>query len=346
LLGFAWKCCIHVELSSLILPIFFFKFAYLGKDVFEAFYKKDLAKRLLLSRSASVDAEKSMLSKLKTECGAGFTSKLEGMFKDMEISKDIMVAFRNNASKYANEMGNIELSVNVLTAGIWPTYPAIEVELPTELARCQEVFREFYNTKHSGRTLTFQSSLGHCLIKARFEKGTKELVVSLFQTIVLLHFNRNDTLTFSDLSSLTKLPGPELTRILQSLSLGKVRVLIKNPKTKDVSSTDSFTVNTKLENPLYRIKINSIQLKETVTERKGVEEKVFADRQYAVDAAIVRIMKSRKRLSHVALLTELYNMLKFPMLVSSEWMKIDFLFFPFYFIISLLLFFCSPYRDS
>jgi len=37
-----------------------------GKDVFEAFYKKDLAKRLLLSKSASVDAEKSMLSKLKT----------------------------------------------------------------------------------------------------------------------------------------------------------------------------------------------------------------------------------------------------------------------------------------
>jgi cullin 4 len=36
-----------------------------GKDVFEAFYGKDLAKRLLLSKSASVDAEKSMLSKLK-----------------------------------------------------------------------------------------------------------------------------------------------------------------------------------------------------------------------------------------------------------------------------------------
>lgn len=38
---------------------------YIGKDVFEAFYKKDLAKRLLVGKSASVDAEKSMLSKLK-----------------------------------------------------------------------------------------------------------------------------------------------------------------------------------------------------------------------------------------------------------------------------------------
>ena|SRR5271156_4282230 len=36
-----------------------------GKDVFEAFYKKDLAKRLLLGKSASSDAERSMLARLK-----------------------------------------------------------------------------------------------------------------------------------------------------------------------------------------------------------------------------------------------------------------------------------------
>lgn len=47
-----------------------------------------------MGKSASVDAEKSMLSKLKQECGGGFTSKLEGMFKDMELSKDINVAFK------------------------------------------------------------------------------------------------------------------------------------------------------------------------------------------------------------------------------------------------------------
>ena len=40
-----------------------------GKDVFEAFYKKDLAKRLLLGKSASTDAEKAMVGRLKAECG-------------------------------------------------------------------------------------------------------------------------------------------------------------------------------------------------------------------------------------------------------------------------------------
>lgn len=52
-----------------------------GKDVFEAFYKKDLAKRLLVGKSASVDAEKSMLSKLKhgesrVRCITSWISKL------------------------------------------------------------------------------------------------------------------------------------------------------------------------------------------------------------------------------------------------------------------------------
>lgn len=42
-----------------------FRFVH-GKAVFEAFYKKDLARRLLLGRSASADAERSMLARLKT----------------------------------------------------------------------------------------------------------------------------------------------------------------------------------------------------------------------------------------------------------------------------------------
>lgn len=69
-----------------------------GKDVFEAFYKKDLAKRLLLGRSASVDAEKAMIAKLKAECGSQFTSHLEGMFKDINLSKEFMLPFKQSVS--------------------------------------------------------------------------------------------------------------------------------------------------------------------------------------------------------------------------------------------------------
>ena len=45
-------------------------------------------------------------------------------------------------------------------------------------------------------------------------------------------------------------------------------------------------------------------------EQKDTEERVFQDRQYQIDAAIVRIMKMRKSLSHSLLISELYHQLK------------------------------------
>ncbi|KAJ3032202.1 UNVERIFIED_CONTAM: Cullin-4 [Siphonaria sp. JEL0065] len=79
-----------------------------------------------------------------------------------------------------------------------------------------------------------------------------------------------------------------------------------------MSPTDTFEFKDSFENPLYWIKINSIQLKETVEENKDTTEKVFTDRQYQVDAAIVRIMKTRKKLTHTLLIAELFEQLKFP----------------------------------
>ncbi|NXL76906.1 CUL4A protein, partial [Leptocoma aspasia] len=287
-----------------------FRFIH-GKDVFEAFYKKDLAKRLLVGKSASVDAEKSMLSKLKHECGAAFTSKLEGMFKDMELSKDVMVQFKQYMQNQSDP-GNIDLTVNILTMGYWPTYTPMEVHLNSEMIKLQEVFKTFYLGKHSGRKLQWQTTLGHAVLKAEFKEGKKEFQVSLFQTLVLLMFNEGDEFTFEEIKMATGVEDSELRRTLQSLACGKARVLIKNPKGKDVEDGDKFIFNGDFKHKLFRIKINQIQMKETVEEQVSTTERVFQDRQYQIDAAIVRIMKMRKTLGHNLLVSELYNQLKFP----------------------------------
>ncbi|XP_043477502.1 cullin-4A isoform X2 [Leptopilina heterotoma] len=290
-----------------------FRFIH-GKDVFEAFYKKDLAKRLLVGKSASVDAEKSMLSKLKQECGGGFTSKLEGMFKDMELSKDINIAFKQYSSNLQNELSasNLDLTVSILTMGYWPTYPVMEVTLPLEMVQYQDVFNKFYLGKHSGRKLQWQPTLGHCVLKAWFQQGNKELQVSLFQALVLILFNDADDLSLEEIKAATNIEDGELRRTLQSLACGKARVLQKNPRGRDVSDNDRFVFNADFTNKLFRIKINQIQMKETNEEQKATEERVYQDRQYQIDAAIVRIMKMRKTLTHNLLISELYNQLKFP----------------------------------
>ncbi|KAG5622107.1 hypothetical protein H5410_007325 [Solanum commersonii] len=283
-----------------------------GKDVFEAFYKKDLAKRLLLGKSASIDAEKSMISKLKTECGSQFTNKLEGMFKDIELSKEINESFKQSSQARKKLPTGIEMSVHVLTTGHWPTYPPMDVRLPHELNIYQDIFKEFYLSKYSGRRLMWQNSLGHCVLKAEFPKGKKELAVSLFQAVVLMLFNDAEKLSFLDMREATRIEDKELRRTLQSLACGKVRVLQKIPKGRDVEDDDTFVFNDQFTTPLYRIKVNAIQMKETVEENTNTTERVFQDRQYQVDAAIVRIMKTRKVLSHTLLITELFQQLKFP----------------------------------
>lgn len=283
-----------------------------GKDVFEAFYKKDLAKRLLLGKSASIDAEKSMISKLKTECGSQFTNKLEGMFKDIELSKEINDSFKQSSQARTKLPSGIEMSVHVLTTGYWPTYPPMDVRLPHELNVYQDIFKEFYLSKYSGRRLMWQNSLGHCVLKAEFPKGKKELAVSLFQTVVLMLFNDAQKLSLQDIKDSTSIEDKELRRTLQSLACGKVRVLQKIPKGREVEDEDSFVFNDEFVAPLYRIKVNAIQMKETVEENTSTTERVFQDRQYQVDAAIVRIMKTRKVLSHTLLITELFQQLKFP----------------------------------
>jgi cullin-4 len=137
----------------------------------------------------------------------------------------------------------------------------------------------------------------------------------------------------------------ELKRTLQSLALGKARVLTKKPMSREVEKSDVFCVNTKFESRLVRVKINQIQMKETVSaggrspgscspagtesccmlgqveEHTKTTENVFQDRQYQVDACLVRVMKTRKTLTHQLLLSEIYAQLSFPLRVSTRQLR-------------------------
>ena len=279
-----------------------------GKDVFEAFYKKDLAKRLLMGRSANQDAERNMLAKLKAECGFAFTHNLEQMFKDQELAREEMTAYKS-----LNGKASLDLQVSVLSSAAWPTYPDVHVHLPGDVARHIEKYDQHYKNQHSGRKLNWKHSLAHSVVTAHFDKGKKELLVSAFQAIVLVLFNNIDpkgNLSYSDISQATGLVDAELQRTLQSLACAKMKILTKYPKGREVNPTDTFTVNKGFSDPKFRIKINQIQLKETKEEVEATHERVYQDRQYETQAAIVRVMKSRKTMTHSGLIAEVINQTK------------------------------------
>ncbi|PKS13289.1 hypothetical protein jhhlp_000060 [Lomentospora prolificans] len=283
-----------------------------GKDAFEAFYKRDLARRLLMDKSASQDAERMTLSKLRGECGANFTHNLEQMFKDKALAKDEMETYRQacQASEYKLPF---DLQVMVLSSAAWPSYNDLKVNMPHDIANQIERFDTYYKRKHNGRVLTWKHGLGHCTITARFKRGEKELNVSFLQAVVLLTFNDvedAEALTYQQISQMTNLSGGDLDRTLQSLACGKTRVLTKHPKGRDINQSDTFTFNRGFWDDRYRIKINQIQMKETKAENKATHERIVQDRRLETQAAIVRIMKSRKTMTHALLVAEVIDMTK------------------------------------
>ncbi|CAJ0604706.1 unnamed protein product [Cylicocyclus nassatus] len=160
---------------------------------------------------------------------------------------------------------------------------AFKVSLPKQLNACLQLYEEFYDSRHTGRKLQWQPRLGQCVLKANFRPGCdKELKVSLFQATVLLLFNDQPSWTAVDIMMVTKLEQKEFVRTMVSLSCAKVRVLHKTPTNKEEE------------------------------EYKAVEEEVNQDRQYQIDAAIVRVMKTRKKLNHQLLISELFAQLRFP----------------------------------
>ena len=273
------------------------------KDLFAEIYRNQLAKRLLNQRSASDDAEKLMIAKLKVQCGTQFTSKMEGMLNDLAVGSDQKSEFDARMSQQGS---SLSFGVQVLTTGFWPSYKAPEVALPTQMTECMEVFKEWHDNKHQKRKLTWVHSLGNATVRATFGKKSYDLQVTTLQAVVLNAFNEGKTLGLEDLKKTLNLDDQTLKPLMHSLSCGKHKVLLKSPASNKINSTDTFTSNAKFTCNMRKIRIPMASI-EASHNKNRVEE----DRSIAIEAAIVRIMKARKTLKHQQLIAEVLSQLAF-----------------------------------
>ncbi|ESP02261.1 hypothetical protein LOTGIDRAFT_207667 [Lottia gigantea] len=278
-------------------------FKYLDdKDIFQRFYSRMLAKRLIYGLSTSMDAEESLINRLKQACGYEFTNKLHRMFTDMSISMELSSQF-HDVVKRDNLHTGVNLNILILQAGAWPLGQNIlTFHFPSELEKSIKRFEGFYNSKFSGRKLSWMHNFCTGDLKFNFTKKTYFVTMGTAHMAILLIYNNRNVLSFKEMQLMTNIPEKELTKFLQSLI--DIKILTTQGSIEDEST---FRLNPDYSNKRTKFKISVATQKDSPYEVEMTHQTVDEDRKMYLQAAIVRVMKSRKVLKHTLLINEVIS---------------------------------------
>jgi cullin 1 len=123
--------------------------------------------------------------------------------------------------------------------------------------------------------------------------------------VILLAFNSTQSsqsqtvLSYEDLKNLSNLPDEALKRVMHSMTCGSFQLLKKTNLSSTIGTDDVFSCNLTFTSKLKRFRLPlAVMTAVQNTSAKKVEE----SRGYAIEAAIVRVMKARKRMSHQELI--------------------------------------------
>ncbi|KAF5123843.1 Cullin-1 [Metarhizium brunneum] len=282
------------------------------KDVFQKYYSRMLARRLVHSNSSSDDAETSMISKLKEACGFEYTNKLQRMFQDMQISKDLNKDFRGHLES-VDSLKTVDSTFSILGTGFWPLQaPSTHFHPPVEIATEIERFSRFYKHKHDGRKLTWLWHLCKGEVRAGYCKNSKTpftFQVSIYQMAILLLFNEKDTYTYDDMVTATQLSTEVLDQALAVILKAKV-LLMDGGSGERPKPGRSFSLNYEFKSKKIRVNLNLGGVKEAKQEETETNKTIEEDRKLVLQSAIVRIMKARKKMKHTQLVSETINQIR------------------------------------
>merc|ERR1719460_670589 len=244
------------------------------------------------------------------KCGAQFTSKLEGMITDLSLAADLQKDFREHCAGLdggKTALGGIDFNVTVLTTGFWPSYQVQDANLCPEMQKAIQCFHNFYNGRTQHRRLQWIHSLGQATLAAKLNGRRHDLIVNSYQAIILLLFTKDENHDISFIQNATGLDMTLTKKLLATLSISKYKILKKSGEDgKTIEDDATFSPNDGFQCPHRKIKIPPPASEETHN-----KERVEEDRSIAIEAAIVRIMKMRKTLSHQNLVSEVLSQLAF-----------------------------------
>jgi len=286
---------------------------FLGAETSADEYQQYLARRLLTGMSESEPRERQMLDRLKSRSGKQWIQKLEGMFKDMNSSKELIDEFKKVYDPEEKE--DFSLSVSVCKSGFWPAVNrSAPCHIPLALKPACQAFTDFFCKKFSNRILTWRFDDGQADVQISFPpdknlpNGSKHtLVVTTYQMLILMVFNEEKVPTLQRLVDSTGIPMEDIGNHLLTLVHPRHGFLMKKPPGKELSPSDQFKLNSQFNEQLRALKRINVPLMQIVKNQPviaGPDSSTLMARQLLVDAAIVRIMKIRRSFSYQLLMNE------------------------------------------
>lgn len=142
----------------------------------------------------------------------------------MSLSKDLTDNFKERMSQNHDDM-DINFSIMVLGTNFWPlTPPSNEFVIPAEILPTYDRFQKYYQTKHSGRKLTWLWNYSKNELRTNYLNQKYILMTSSYQMAVLLQYNTQDTLSLDELVTATSISKDLLSQVLALLVKAKILV--------------------------------------------------------------------------------------------------------------------------
>ena len=261
------------------------------KDVFQKFYSRMLAKRLVHTSSASDEAEISMIGKLKEACGYEYTNKLSRMYQDIQTSKDLNGSYKEWQANVLDEdelKKAVDPTYNILGTGFWPLQPPNTSFIPPQdIVKTYERFQKFYFEKHTGRKLTWLWQLCKGEMKANYIKNTKvpyTFQVSTYQMAILLLFNDSDTVSFDDMEKATALSHDWLSPSVGILV--KAKVILPSPDNAKPEPGTTYALNYNFKSKKFKVNLNIAVKSEQKQEVEDTHKTIEEDRKLLMQVSL------------------------------------------------------------
>ncbi|KAH3680710.1 hypothetical protein WICPIJ_008146, partial [Wickerhamomyces pijperi] len=282
-----------------------------NKEEFLVDYKRIMTKRLVMDKSKSLYLERELAKLLEKSAGVVVTTDIFKVIDDIEKSKAMSAEYSTSHSSSVDSLRFEQLTL----AG--PQDP--KLDLLETLKDSNEELRSLYDYREryagflcqadsfKNKVFKYDTSKGrislsfpHFSSSASAPSASPQFLLTMAENmaLVLLLFNSYESLTRKMIETLTKLPEEEVYSILQSLSAGRYKILLKDQQSNYMIN-DNFESGFKKSNTVRELNIKYIEFSSSSfsssSSAESNQNKTIdsADLEGPMQAFVIRLLKNQ-----------------------------------------------------